>query len=106
MKAFVHVLVTLSLSFGMGCATDSGGGGGGGGGQPGPAPKIGSCFYSCNTSFGTAYGCKSSTSMTTSGQCDTEAENDCGGTTAVGDRAWLDTCDQCDPSCAPAWYKH
>lgn len=104
MKSLVQVVLSLSLWLGMGCATDSGGGGGGGD-QP-PAQKIGSCFYACNTSFGTAYGCKSSTSMTTSAQCDMEAANDCGSTAAVGDRAWLDACDQCDPGCAPAWYKH
>ena len=89
------------LALGCGGGGDDGGGGGGGG-SPDAAVQ-GSCFYSCNTPLGTAYGCSSNADITSSMTCSSTAETKCGDST-VGQSEFVATCELCGTACQPSWY--
>ena len=93
-------LVVLAL--GCGGGGDDGGGGGGGGGTV-DAGVQGSCFFSCNTAFGTVYACKSNAQITSSATCGSTADTECGDST-VGESEFVATCELCGSACAPSWY--
>gem|GEM_PF-5466191 len=88
--------IALCLIVLVACGDDGGSGGGA------DAAVQGSCFYSCNTNFGTLYGCTSEASLTSSATCTTNAETKCG-SSSVG-RSEFSTCQACDDSCAPGWH--
>ncbi len=85
----------LCLGLIGGCAED--------GGSGPPATVQGSCFYSCNTNFGKAYGCASNPSITSSETCDTAAEMQCG-SASIDTNEFEASCEACDGSCAPEWH--
>jgi hypothetical protein len=93
----MRFLVPIVLA--LGC----GGGGDDGGGGTVDAAVQGSCFYSCNTPLGTAYGCSSKAEITSSATCSSTAETQCGDST-VGQSEFVATCVLCGSACAPSWY--
>ena len=93
------VLVVLAL----GCGGGGDDGGGGGGGSPDAAVQ-GSCFYSCNTPFGTSYGCSSNGDITSSATCSSTAVEKCGDSTSVGQTEYVATCELCGTACEPSWF--
>lgn len=98
MKRFLAVYyVALTIVIILGCGNAVGNNGDNNGVQ-----STDGCFYRCSAQIGEFYGCAVDEDITTSSDCDEQAEQACSGETVLDVELVADC--TCEESCAPTWY--